>query len=140
VTVFQLRDRIRSARGHAALVLLYNTRNPDTRAQLADVARTAGHARSRSLEVLAFHVPEDSVTIAGLPNLLGTFGAPFPPLVMYGWRPGLLSATMRELGIDVGQQWSNPLVAILDRAGQVVWQGQGVTDWNTVRGAAQTVD
>ena len=140
LTVFQLRDRIRSARGHAALVLLYNTRNPDTRAQLAAVARTTDHARGRGFEVLAFHVPEDSAIVAGLPNLLATHGAPFPPILMYGWRPGLLAATMRELGIDMGPQWSNPLVAILDRAGRVVWQEQGVTDWNAVRGATQTVD
>ena len=36
------------------------------------------------------------------------------------WRPGTLDATMGELGIQVGTSWRTPLVAVLDRDGEVV--------------------
>jgi hypothetical protein len=140
LTVFEVADRIRKIRGRPGLVLLYNTRNPDARAQFADIVRVAEECRSRGIEVLAFHVPEDSSTVAGLDGFLARHAAPFPPLLIYGWRPGLLDATMAGLGIQIGQRWANPLVALLDQSGQVVWQAQGVTDWSAVQAAIEGLE
>ena len=139
LTVFQMADRVRKIRGQTGMVLLYNTRNPDTRAQFAQIVRVAEVCRSRGVEVLAFHVPEDSTTVAGLGGFLTRHDAPFPPVLIYGWRPGLLSATMTELGIQVGQRWTNPLVAVVGRNGQVAWQAQGVADWSLVQAAIAQV-
>lgn len=140
LTVREVADRIRKIRGRPGLVLLYNTRNPDTRAQFADIVRVAEECRSGGIEVLAFHVPEDSSTVAGLGAFLARHPAPFAPLLIYGWRPGLLAATMAGLGIQIGQRWANPLVALLDQSGQVVWQAQGVTDWSAVQTAIEGLE
>jgi hypothetical protein len=56
-----------------------------------------------------------------------------------GWRSGMLDTTMDELGIRVGMSWLPPLVAVLDREGAVVRQGQGVTDWAAVEKTALAV-
>ena len=71
-----------------------------------------------------------------LPNLLREDSAPFPAVQIYRWRPGLLDGTMAPLGIQVGTTWSNPLVAVLDADGEVLWQSQGVTDWAEVEAVA----
>jgi uncharacterized protein len=139
LTVRQVADRIRQARGRPGLVLLYNSRNPDTRAQFGDLVGVAKKSRSHGVEVLAFHVPENTATVAGLRDFLAGHDAPFPPILIFGWRPGLLSATMGELGIEVGQRWANPLVAVVDRSGRVAWQAQGVADWSGVLAAVEAV-
>ena len=54
----------------------------------------------------------------------------------------MLNSTMGELGILVGRQWRAPIVAVMDGDGDVVWQAQGVTDWEGIGATcrAQTRD
>ncbi|MGH7461128.1 MAG: hypothetical protein ACREMA_08875 [Longimicrobiales bacterium] len=68
-----------------------------------------------------------------LPHLapfLARHQAGFPPARVKPWATGELSAAMTSVGIDVGRYWADPLVALLDRKGTVVWQAQGVSDLN----------
>ena len=44
---------------------------------------------------------------------------------------------MAGVGVHVGKQWSNPLVAVIDSKGAVVAQWQGETDASPVIGAAE---
>jgi uncharacterized protein len=139
LTVREAADRIRSARGRPAVVLLYGTWNEQTRGQFPEIVRVARSCLEQGVEFLAFQKDASPRAIADFPLLLARHHAPFPPLQLYPWRSGLLGATMGELGIRVGPQWLPPLVAVLDRDGRVVWQAQGVTDWEAVQAACGSV-
>jgi uncharacterized protein len=135
LTVREAAERIRNARGRPAIVLLYGTWNDQTRGQFPEIVRLARSCVADGVEFLAFQKDASPRAIADLPVLLARHNAPFPPLQLYPWRSGVLDATMGELGIRVGRQWQPPLVAVLDRDGRVVWQAQGVTDWDAVQAA-----
>jgi hypothetical protein len=132
VTVGEAAQRIRGARGRPAVVLLYGIWNDQTRGHFPAVVRAARACRDRGTDFLAFHTDQSPRAIAELPGFLKRHEAPFPALQLYRWRSGLLDATMGELGIRVGRQWLPPLAALLDREGRVVWQAQGVTDWEAL--------
>jgi hypothetical protein len=139
LTVRRAAERIRAARGRPAVVLLYGIWNKKTQAQLPEIVRVARACRERGVDFLAFHTDNLPRAIEALPDTLRTYGAPFPTVQLYRWRSGMLDASMDELGIRVGISWLPPLVAVLDREGNVVWQAQGVTDWPAVEKIALTV-
>ena len=139
LTVLGAARRIRAARGKPALVLLYDYRTRRTASELADIVRLATRCRERGVEFLAFHSAVHPEVIAPLPDTLRQLGAPFPAVQLYQWKSGALDATMGELGIRVGATFEMPLVAVLNREGKVVWQGQAVTDWAEVERAALAV-
>ena len=130
-------ERIRAARGTPTVVLLYDYRISRTPSQLADIVRLANTCRSRGIGFLAFH--SAVLSPSPLPDTLRRYNAPFPAVQLYQWRRGMLHATMGELGIEVGMSWAAPLVAVLDREGEVVWQAQGVSDWSAAEQAAMGV-
>lgn len=136
LTVRQAAERIQGARGQPSIVLLYGTWNEQTRGQFPEIVRLARFCRERGMEFLAFQKDASYRAIADFPGFPRRHDAPFPALQLYPWRSGLLDATMGELGIRVGTRWSPPLVAVLDRDGRVVWQAQGVTDWEAVAATA----
>ena len=139
LTVRTATQRIRAARGKPAVVLLYDYRTIRSGSDLAHIAQLTTRCRKRGVEILAFHTNVLADNTAGLPDSLRHYGAPFPPVQLYPWKPGLLDATMREVGIQVGKEWDKPLAAVLDRDGRVVWQGQGVSDWAAVEQAAMGI-
>jgi uncharacterized protein len=139
LTVRRAAERIRGARGRPTVVLLYGIWNEQTQRQLPGIVRVARTCRKRGIDFLAFHTDYLPRAIEALPDTLRKYGAPFPTVQLYRWRSGMLDATMNELGIRVGLSWRPPLVAVLDREGEVVWQAQGVTDWTAVEKTALTV-
>jgi uncharacterized protein len=139
LTVREVAERVRNARGRPAVVVLYGTWNEQTRGQFSEIVRVARSCREQGVEFLAFQKDANPRAVADLPVLLARHRAPFPPLQLHPWRSGLLDATMGELGIRVGRQWRPPLVAVLDRDGRVVRQAQGVTDWEAVQAACRSV-
>jgi hypothetical protein len=139
LTVRTAAERIRGVRGRPAVVLLYGIWNEQTQGQLPEIVRLARACRERGIAFLAFHTDHLPRAIEALPDTLRKYGAPFPTLQVYRWRSGMLDATMEELGIRVGMSWRPPLVAVLERGGEVVWQAQGVTDWAAVERTALSV-
>jgi hypothetical protein len=139
LTVRQAAERIQGTRGRPAVVLLYGIRNEQTLSQFPEIVRTARACRERGIAFLAFHTDRVPQAVERLPSLLREHTAPFPAVQIYRWRPGMLSGTMEPLGIEVGTSWRNPLVAVLDAQGAVLWQSQGVTDWAAVEEVAARV-
>ena len=139
LTVRRAAERIRAARGRPAVVLLYGIWNEHTQKQLPEIVRVARACRGRGIDFFAFHTDHLPRAIEALPDTLRKYGAPFPTVQLYRWRSGMLDATMDGLGIDVGMSWQPPLVAVLNPEGEVVWQAQGVTDWEAVEKIALTV-
>ena len=139
LTVRTAAKRIREAGGRPAVVLLYGIWNEETQRQLPEIVRVGRACRDRGIYFLAFHTDHLPRAIEALPDTLRKYGAPFPTVQLYRWRSGMLDATMDQLGIRVGISWRPPLVAVLDREGEVVWQAQGVTDWAAVEKTALTL-
>ena len=137
LTVREAAERIRSVRGRPAVVVVYTTRSEQSHRKFPEIVRLARFCRERGVVMLAFEQEANPVTVEELPDFLRRHDAPFAPMVLYSWRPGLFGQTMGELGIEVGASWMPPLVAVVDREGRVVWQGDGVRDWETVAAAVE---
>ena len=46
---------------------------------------------------------------------------------------------MTPLGIKIGSTWTRPLVAVRDRGGRVIAQGQAVTDLSGLKKALESL-
>jgi uncharacterized protein len=136
LTVRQAAERIRSARGRPAVVILYGTWNDQTERQFPEIVRAARACRERGIEFLAFHTDPLPQAVERLQALRRQHDAPFPAVQIYRWRSGMLDGTMAPLGIRIGVRWLPPLAAVLDAKGEVVWQSQGVTDWGMIEAIA----
>jgi hypothetical protein len=139
LTVRMAADRIRAERGRPAVVILYGIHKTLVQQHFPEIVRVTRVWQDRGIDVLAFHTDVSWMAIHHLPDTLRAHGAPFPAVQLYRWKSGMLDASMAELGIEVGMSWGPPLVAVLDREGNVVWQAQSVTDWAEVEEAALAV-
>lgn len=135
-TVAELAERVRQARGHVLVLVLYEPFEND--AALVDgLRRWAAPLGRERIEVLAVMTggrtkAQEFVRFApeeGRPRL--------PPLWLTPWRSGVLDSTMATVGVRVGQRWTAPLVAVIDPTGHVRGQGQGVRDVGLVIAAAR---
>ena len=129
LTVFEAAARIKAVDQRPSIVVLYRIDRSDLRQEFQGLVGLAEFCASHGIELLAF---DTSDTRMSLPDFLAAQGARFPAVHIYQWRPGLLDSTFRALDIEVGRSWAAPLVAVRDRAGRVVAQGQRVTDWSAV--------
>jgi hypothetical protein len=133
ISVEQAAARIRAARG-ATVVVLYNTRCSLSRAMFPSLVSLA-RRHATGVTFLVYSVDREQ-NLASLPAYLQKESAPFRPVYIEPWPRGGLIKAMTPLGITVNDQWTTPLVAVLDGRGQVLAQGQGVTD---VSGLAQVL-
>lgn len=136
LTVRQAAERIEAAKGQPTIVLLYDVWSEERMSRFPEMVKTARNAGDLGMAFLAFNTDLQPRNIERLPGLLSEHGATFSAVHLYPWRSGLLDGTFKPLGIEVGSTWTPPLVAVLDREGQVVWQAQGVTDWDGVQAIA----
>ena len=125
--VGQMARRIAAQRGRPSVVLLYSTTCPLTRQMFPQFVAIANRYRARGVDFLVFST-DDEEQFASVPAFLSQRNAPFPAVAIKQWAPGTLSRTMNPLGIEVGDVWVRPLIAVRDSSGKVVTQGQGVTD------------
>ena len=133
ITVDDAAARIRAARGHPAVVLLYAIWNDQALDAMPAIVRAAERCRSAGAEILAFQTDQEWRAVSQLPGRLAAERAPWPPLQIRQWPSGHFAATMGPLGIGIGKSsFLPPLVAVFDRNGSVVWQEQGVTRWDAV--------
>lgn len=141
LTVREAADRIAGVRDRPSVVVLYyawQVAGDEDGPGLVDLARFCANHR---IKLLAFNVDRGQAAVGDLPGLLSSREAAFPAVNLYPWRSGVLDATFAELGIQVGKQWTAPLVAVRDRTGRVTAQGQGVNDWaEVIRWAGSTLD
>lgn len=129
LTVFEAADRVKAVGKRPSVVVLYRIDRSDLRQEFEGLVRLAEFCVNNGVELLAF---DTSDTRMSLHEFLASKGAPFPAVHIYRWRPGLLDSTFGALGIEIGRSWAAPLVAVRDRSGRIVAQGQGVADWSAV--------
>lgn len=122
ISVEDAADRILRERGYVRVVLLYRSTCPACRGMLPEFVKLAEHYSSRGVSILAFSTDEDP---RNLEHYLGNNRLPFSRLHLKSWRRGELSAAMKQAGIEIGQTFGVPLIAVLDCAGYLVGQHSG---------------
>jgi hypothetical protein len=124
MTVQEAAATIAEPTGRPSIVIIYGTHCSITAGMFSEFAEMA--ARHPEVDVHAF---DDSQNHASeIPAFLRKHGADFTPRYLYDWRKGQLFAAMAPLGIKVDSIFTLPLVAIRDRNGRVVMQGDAMDD------------
>ena len=129
--------RIRGSAGPTVLVL-YSTKCPlcqEMFPQLSELARNT-QGRGIAWEVLSTDDPGDAEQVA---PFLAQTRAPFAPVLLRPSPPGALTRAMEPLGINISPQWAKPFVAVRDKAGKVIVQGEAMANLSQVRGAIDAI-
>ena len=128
ITVARLAERIVADTNDWSVIVLYSINNPNTPVLLPQLVDLHSRYANNGVGFLIYSIDFEPEDLGDLPPLLAKQQAGFPPASVKPWAKGELSAAMTNLGIDVGMSWANPLVAVRNRQGAVVLQGQGVND------------
>ncbi len=102
-----------------------------------DLVDLAEEYRSEGVEFLVFSTDDDGEE-ARVAEFLARRQAPFDAVRVREWSTGQFDAAMSPFGIQVGRTWTSPLVAVRDRSGRVVVQGQGMTNLQPLRDALES--
>lgn len=127
ISVWGVANVIRGSQGSRFVVMIYSPNCPRSR-QL--YPQLTAFSQVRSVPVLAFS------TVGGedLSAFLGQQASSFPTQVVQAWESGEFTAAMQPIGIQMGFEFTMPVVAVLDN-GHVVAQWQGLTSIEPVRAA-----
>jgi TLP18.3/Psb32/MOLO-1 phosphatase superfamily protein len=126
LTVIEAADRVRSKKGRAALVILYETWSLSGRdSTLTALTGFADSVQAGGVDVLAFCIDQYDQPLHDLPGLLQRKKAPFPAIHLYRWWPGMLDSTMSSVGVPVGRQFDIPVVALVGPDGRFIGGSQG---------------
>jgi hypothetical protein len=133
--VASLAQRIREARGHVLVLVLYDPGSDDAYL-VGDLRRWAAQARP-SVKLLALAVGKRR-DAQGLFRYAHERGVQrIAPEWLAPWQPGTFEQTMGELGVIGPDRWSPPLVAVFDPAGKVTAQWEGEADYVEILAAAK---
>ena len=136
--VTQTAQRISGLRGRPSVVLLYSTTCPLSRQMFPEFVAIANRYRARGVDFLVFSTDQEE-QFGDVPAFLSERNAPFPAVAIKRWAPGNLGRAMNPLGIDIGESWVRPLIAVRDGNGKVVAQGQAVTNLAPLQAALNTL-
>ena len=136
--VGQTARRIAGQRGRPSVVLLYATNCPLSRQMFPQFVAIANRYRARGVDFLVFST-DDEEQFGRVPAFLSERNAPFPAVAIKPWAPGTLDRAMKPLGIEIGEVYVRPLIAVRDGNGKVIVQGQGVTDLAPLQAALSSL-
>lgn len=122
VTTFDAAAEIQRQAGRSRIVLLYSSTCPESRAMFPAFVEFAGRHAQRGVTVLAYSTDQNR---AQLEQYLGSASLPFARTWIEPWRLGAMRAAMTPVGIEIGQTWGTPLIAVIDRNGRLVGQWSG---------------
>ena len=126
VSVHQAADRLEES--GPALVIFFSTTCSRSRVAFPQLVRIADGLQEE-LAVLAFATDSDPRAIDGF---VARSGASFPVDRLEPWQSGEMGFAMGRVGIEIGQTWTMPLIAVFERDGRVLGQWQGLTDLRPV--------
>ena len=112
------------------VVLLYAAYCPSSRKLFPEFINMAAEYQERGVSILAF---SSDNSLRQLGRYLNDFALPFDTVRIEPWDPGELGAAMRPTGIEIGATWGTPLVAVIDRNGDVKYQHSGSSSVPKVR-------
>jgi thiol-disulfide isomerase/thioredoxin len=112
------------------VVLLYAAYCPSSRKLFPEFINLAEEYQARGVAILAFSADE---SLTRLRRYLSDFVLPFDTVRIEPWASGELGRAMRPTGIEIGATWGTPLVAVIDRNGDVRYQHSGSSSIPKVR-------
>lgn len=139
VTVTQLAELVRAERGNNVILFLYGSACPRSHALIEFALRLVAQTPDPTLAVRAFAIDDRPAELAAFAS---SVGLPHEPIRLRPWAPGALAAAVRPFGIQLGRTWGTPLVAVIDRAGNLVEQWEASTPelvFSTAQALAKTV-
>lgn len=108
--------------GRVTVVFLYAAYCPHCRAVFPDFVDLAERYARQGVSVLAFATDEDA---AATDEYVGSKRLPFARLHLEHWREGELAKAFARAGIEIGDDFGVPFLAVLDRDGEVAGQWDG---------------
>jgi cytochrome oxidase Cu insertion factor (SCO1/SenC/PrrC family) len=122
------------AKGAVSVLVIYSSQCPVCRQVMPELSALARDTQARGVQWKAFSVdaPEDR---PGLPDYLAQTRAPFAAVAIRPWPSGNLTRAFAELGVTIADSFARPFIAVRDKAGKVVFQGDGVGQLSNVRAA-----
>jgi hypothetical protein len=122
ITADQAAARILEEKDKVRVVFIYRSTCPACVMMFDDFVAWITPYKDK-VAVLAFST---DVTAADLDNYLGDREMPFERLQIEPWEPGGMDAAMKPAGIEIGQSFGTPLLAVINAENKIVGQYEGV--------------
>jgi hypothetical protein len=136
ITIQQAASRLRRRTGRVSVVLFFSTGCSLSQRLFPSFVELTKEYRRRGVDFLIFATdPPGNVRL--IEPFLERHGATFEAVHIRPWRSGQFRSSLAPHGIEIGNTWTKPLVAVRDRNGRVVLQGQGVTRIGPFRAAVE---
>lgn len=126
-TVQQAAASVEAAHGSVALVMFYASSCPRTVGLLPEFLRISNHFGEQGLEAFAFSTDECKKEVE---DLLVSYELTFAPIMLVPWPSGELAAAFSGVGIQFGDTFAQPLLAVISRDGQTVMQWEPATAYD----------
>ena len=134
-TVESMTQKVRDARGHALVLVLYDPESDDAYL-VGDLYRWTTQVKPRvELFALAVGDRRDAQFLFRYAHEEGV--QRIAPEWLASSDPGMLQSAMAGLGVRVGDQWSPPLAAVIEPNGTVTAQWQGEMNYGDILTAAK---
>ena len=138
IDVEQMARRIEARRGRPTVVMLYSTTCSLSQQAFPQMVALAREYRAKGVEFVVLSTDSEK-NFDEVPPFVSKAGGAFEPVAIKPWPSGNLKRALGTVGIEIGMDWTRPLVALRDRDGKVVRKGEGVTDLAPLRSALATV-
>jgi thiol-disulfide isomerase/thioredoxin len=119
VSVAEAARMVEREHGKPTLVMLYAAYCPHCRAIFSDFVDLADRYKPRGVAILAFATDDEA---AETEEYVGSQRLPFARIHIEPWKDGELRRAFERIGFDIGDSFGVPLLAILDKNGDVVGQ------------------
>lgn len=134
LTVTEARDLIIEQQGRVRVVMIYAARCSRSRELFNDFIEASESWDRAGVSVLALATDRKR---SRLMDFLEGRKFPFAPIRLRPWKSGDLDRAMSRVGIEIGRRFSLPLLAVIDRAGTVVYRAEGVSGLGGVKSAVE---
>jgi len=121
-------------RGTASVLVLYSSKCSLCQQVMPELSALGRDLQGRGVEWAVYSVDalEDQ---PGLPDFLAQSRSPFAAAAIRPWPSGALTRAFAPQGVTIPEGWNKPFVAVRDRSGKIVFQGDGVGQLSQVRSA-----
>ena len=127
VEIREAATRLRRRTGKVSVILFFSTGCSLSQRLFPSFVAMAKEYQPRGVDFLVFSTDPPG-NLQRVAPFLARHGATFKTVHIKPWQSGHFKRALAPHGIEIGDMWTKPLVAVRDRNGRVLLQGQGVTN------------
>ncbi|MFC1790863.1 TlpA family protein disulfide reductase [Gemmatimonadota bacterium] len=127
VEIREAARRLQRRTGRVSVVLFFSTGCSLSQRLFPSFVAMAKEYQRRGVDFLVFSTDLEG-NFRRIAPFLAEHGATFETVYVKPWQSGQFKSALAPLGIEIGDTWTRPLVAVRDRNGRVLLQGQGVVN------------